>query len=164
MMVGLFHHNVSDYIHVPIHHLHAFGVLIFPDSSKNVAIADILDQLDQTYQQEAEKLLPERLNSILDRLSSTPRATVQSDILEMVNDIHGTVIQSFRQRMAGVMLDNSEPASQENSSSAGASRIEPSSDHPASLFFDYLNNIDQEGSPDSQPDMNLGSVISSMLQ
>lgn len=127
--------------------------LILPSSSDSnltildyasvITITDLLDQFDRAYQQEVERQLPGRVRSVLEGLSSRPNSSIQDEILLMVNDINSTVINSFRQRMVGVMLDNSNPAPQEQPE-VTTSRAEPSLDNPASFFLEYLNNIDYE--------------------
>ncbi|KAI0384071.1 heterokaryon incompatibility protein-domain-containing protein [Hypomontagnella monticulosa] len=121
-----------------------------------VAIADILDQLDHIYEEEVGRLLPERLDPILDRFSSSPRTTIQNDLLTMISDIHSTVIQSFRQQMAGMVLDRSGSAPQGNPTSAVAPGIESSLESPAGWFLNYLNTIDAEGGVPPQSSTNLG--------
>ncbi|KAI0847110.1 heterokaryon incompatibility protein-domain-containing protein [Daldinia vernicosa] len=125
--------------------------ILFPDDDERtipsqhyasvITIADILDQFDRAYQQEVERQLPGRVRSVLDGLSSRPNSSAQDEILLMVNDINNTVINSFRQRMVGVVLDNSNLAPQEQTE-VTTSRVEPSLDNPASFFLEYLNNID----------------------
>ncbi|KAI0103402.1 heterokaryon incompatibility protein-domain-containing protein [Daldinia grandis] len=125
--------------------------ILFPDDDERsipsqhyasvITIADILDQFDRAYQEEAERQLPGRARSILEDLSSRPNSSIQDEILLMVNAIHSTVINSFRQRMVGVVLDNSSLAPREQAE-VMASRVEPSLDNPASFFLEYFNNID----------------------
>ncbi|KAI1657766.1 heterokaryon incompatibility protein-domain-containing protein [Daldinia decipiens] len=148
--------------------------ILFPDDDERsipsqyyasvVTITDILDQFDRAYQQEVERQLPGRVRSVLEGLSSRPISSIQDEILLMVNDINSTVINSFRQRMVGVMLDNSNPASQEQSE-VTTLRVEPSLDNPASFFLEYLNHIDYEYNMphhlDNEPGFDINSLQNS---
>ncbi|KAI1464077.1 heterokaryon incompatibility protein-domain-containing protein [Daldinia caldariorum] len=124
--------------------------ILFPDDDEMsipsqhyasvITIADILDQFDRAYQEEVERQLPGRVRSVLEALPSRPSSSIQDEILLMVNDINSTVINSFRRRMAGAMLDNSDPAPREESE-VTTSRVEPNLDNPASFFLEYFNNL-----------------------
>ncbi|KAI8961961.1 heterokaryon incompatibility protein-domain-containing protein [Daldinia sp. FL1419] len=148
--------------------------ILFPDDDENtipsqyyasvITIADILDQFDRAYQEEAERQLPGRVRSVLEGLSSRPNYSIQDEIMLMINDINNTVISSFRQRMEGVVLGSPNPAPSEDSV-VTPSRVEPNLDNPASFFLEYLNNIDNEynmsHSLDSQPGFDYNTFQSS---
>lgn len=144
--------------------------ILFPDDDERsipsqyyasvITITDILDQFDRAYQQEVERQLPGRVRSVLEGLSSRPSSSIEDEILLVVNDINSAVINSFRQRMAGSMLENSNPAPQEQPEVT--SRAEPSLDNPASFFLEYLNNIGYEYNVPHHLGNELGFDINSL--
>ena len=135
-------------------------ILTYSDYSNMVAISNILDQFQRHYQQEAERLLPERLNPILDGYLTGPRTTFQDSILAMINEIHNTLIQSFRQRIIGVIVEDTEPVLPGNSSVVTPSRFEPSLNNPASFFLEYLNTINDDVNQSHQLSTHLGFDLS----
>ncbi|KAI1807073.1 hypothetical protein F4811DRAFT_65273 [Daldinia bambusicola] len=127
--------------------------ILFPDDDETsipsqyyasvITIADILDQFDRAYQEEVERQLPGRVRSVLETLPSRPSSSIQDAILLIVNDINSIVINSFRRRMAGVMLDNSDPAPPEESE-VTTSSVDPNLNNPTTFFLEYLNNLGHE--------------------
>jgi len=135
-------------------------ILTYSDYSNMVVISNILDQFQRHYQQEAERLLPERLNPILDGYLTGPRITFQDTILAMINDIHNTLIQSFRQQIIGVVVEDTEPVLHGSSSVVTPSRFEPSLDDPTRLFLEYLNTINDDVNQSHQLSTDLGFDLS----
>ncbi|KAI0837194.1 hypothetical protein F5Y06DRAFT_297981 [Hypoxylon sp. FL0890] len=115
-----------------------------PHYSNAITISAVLDKFDRDYQREVERLIPERLSPILVGHHLRHSSAIQGDILAVVSDIHSTVIQSFKQRTIGLVLDNSGSFSRSTVLAASASTMEPNLDSPVCYWGGCVNSLSME--------------------
>ncbi|OTA92365.1 hypothetical protein M434DRAFT_325367 [Hypoxylon sp. CO27-5] len=138
---------------------------LFPDDDETsipsqhystvVAITDIFDRFDRDYQHEVERLIPERLGSILVKKHSRATSAIQGDILAVISDVHHKVTQSIKQQPMSWALDDSNQISHSNDSSASASRMEPNLDNPVNYSAGYVNSLGSGGGFTQKLDANV---------
>ncbi|KAI1136085.1 hypothetical protein F5Y05DRAFT_415684 [Hypoxylon sp. FL0543] len=151
--------NVKDWKHI--------YRILFPDDhemsipspyySNAITISAVLDRFETDYQRAVERLIPDRLNSILAGYHSRPGPAIQGDILAVVSDVHSTVIQSMRQRTVGMVLDSSDLSSHSTISAVSASRMEPNLYSPANYWGGYVNSLllEDGSTQDAGPNLEL---------